>query len=136
MSEIYRVCSHCGGRSSETTYRFCPTCGADSERELAVLDTSLAATASKAALPLAISVAGVALRFGWKLLQSRMAVSAVHNVSQLQLSGRKQSALPSAQKPRSGRRIHIRSKWAVGDSAGNWQRAESEHIIDIDDNSR
>lgn len=138
MSDIYRVCPKCGGRSNETTYRFCPTCGADSDLDLAVPDSSLISTASKAALPLFVSVTGVVLRFGWKLLQSRMAASALHNTSPITKSSQRassQSASPQSASPtkRAGRRIHIRSAWTMRDSKGNWRREDSEHIIDLDD---
>lgn len=138
VSDIYRVCPKCGGRSNETTYRFCPTCGADSDLELAVSGSSLATTASKAVLPILASVAGMALRFGWKLLQNRMAASAVHNL-QSTTPVRPPSVempTPSKQLPNSPsrRRIHIRSARKVSDSKGNWRSEDSEHIIDIDDN--
>jgi len=140
MSIVYRICPKCGSRSNETASRFCPTCGADSDTELALNESSLSVVASKAALPLLVGVTSFALRFGWKLLQSRVSMSAPHNANTL---ARVSSARISSRQPKSeldnthstgqpSRRIRIRSAWITGDSDGNWQKGESEHTIDID----
>lgn len=139
MSDVYRICSNCGKRTSEIERRFCPDCGTDSHAELAVTESSLAFAASKAALPLLVGTVSLALRFGLKLLQSRAALSAAQNASTLsRFSAPSAKSVPtvsseSSISKQSGRRIRIRAAWSMGDSNGNWQKGQSEHIIDIDE---
>lgn len=143
MSTVYRVCPKCGNRTDEIAIRFCPACGADSDTELALSESPLSIAASKAALPLLVGVTSFALRFGWKLLQSRARISApYHKANTVARVSSKQPKNERAdvddahsisqpnRQPR--RRIRIRSAWTAGDSDGNWQEGESEQIIDID----
>lgn len=139
MSNVYRICPKCGSRTNEIERRFCPDCGSDSHAELSINESSLTVAASKAAVPLLVGATSLALRFGWKLIQSRVAMSAVHNANTLSRISSPSSKVDRADSgnstvpKRSGRRIHIRSAWAVGDSKGNWQKGESEQFIDIDE---
>ena len=76
MSEIQRICAQCG-QSGALDTRYCPHCGYDVQAGLPAPRTNLPVTVAKAALPILAGVAGLAVRAGWRLLQSRLAQAAV-----------------------------------------------------------
>ncbi len=98
----------------------------------------------RAAVPVLVGAASVALRIGWKLLQSRWAQEAAERAVEAALQKAQQApAEPTQQSPdgrradvvesRSGRTVTIRSAWAVGDTNGVWRQGFSEHRIDLDE---
>jgi len=109
----------------------CPHCGYDSQAGFPIQPTNtLPATLSRAALPVLVGAAGLALRAGWRLLQGHMAVSVVQQSADQVVQVRKPDEVQT-RRPR--RTIRIRSTWAVGDARGAWQKGSSEHIIEFDD---
>src|SRR5258706_16414510 len=78
MSEIQRICAQCG-KSGALEARYCPHCGYDAQAGLPAPRNTLPVSIGKAALPILAGVASLALRAGWKLLQSRLAQSAIDN---------------------------------------------------------
>jgi hypothetical protein len=129
MSEVNRICPQCGGNVPLQT-RYCGNCGCDTSSGLPVRQNNLPATVSKAALPVIAGLAGLALRSGWKLLQTQLTQLATRPQN---LETRVQQN-PTTQPPasRSQTVIRIRSKWAVGDARGNWKQGTEEHTIEID----
>ena len=129
MSQIQRICPQCT-RSAPVESRYCPHCGYDTQGALPVQQNNLPATLGKAALPVLAGVATLALRTAWRLLNERLAEQALKASESPQQPTIRQDVPP---KRRSGRSIHIRSAWTVGDGSGNWQQGASEHTIDFDD---
>ncbi len=136
MSDIQRICAQCG-KSSALDARYCPHCGYDMEGGLPAPRNTLPVSIGKAALPVLAGVASLALRAGWKLLQAKLAETAVQSPKENVIPIPK-AATPApqtnqsvARRPR--RTIHIRSSWAMGDANGVWQQGNSEHTIEIDD---
>jgi hypothetical protein len=127
MSDIQRICPQCN-TSTPLDIRFCPSCGYDNLAELPMRQSSLPATVGKAAVPVLVGVATLAVRAGWRLLSSRLTAPTPIQVS----PPAKAPQQPPAPRT-SGRRIHIRSSWAVGDANGVWRQGSSEHIIEFDD---
>jgi len=84
---------------------------------------------TKAALPILAGAATVALRFGWKLLQQRLADAATSPISLTKM----RSAQPAPLSTRPRRTVRIRSTWAVGDANGLLQQGTSDHTIEFDD---
>lgn len=127
MSDIQRICPQCNA-NTPLDVRFCPRCGYDNQAELPMRQSSLPATVGKAAVPVLVGAATLVLRAGWKLLNSRLAAPEPTRMS---------PPAPAPQQPlaprTSGRRIRIRSTWAVGDANGVWRQGSSEHIIEFDD---
>ena len=79
-------------------------------------------------LGFSVGAATLALRVGWKLLNSRLNAVEPQRMQPPAPAPRQEIA------PRSGgRRIRIRSSWAVGDANGVWRQGTSEHIIEFDD---
>ncbi|MBX3012601.1 MAG: zinc ribbon domain-containing protein [Caldilineaceae bacterium] len=136
MSDVQRICPHCG-EAGPLTARYCPHCGQDSQQAaLPVQQSNFPLVLSKAALPLLAGAASLALRAGWKLLQSRLAANmagtAVETLRSAQLAKplTRTEALP-ARRPR--RTIRIRSAWSVTDGNGVQRSGMSEHQIELDD---
>lgn len=150
MSNVSRVCPHCGEQSSLES-RFCTHCGQSS-----IIDprqdksASLSVPLRTAAFPIVVGAVGFLAKVGWKLLQSKVArdvaFRTANNViqSNLQkdalvetvsnapkLSEQSLQSGQVTQKPK--RTIRINSKWAVGDAHGITRQGQSEHIIEIDD---
>lgn len=126
MSQVHRICPHCGG-NVPLEARHCPTCGADTWAGPPATRSGLPAQVGRAALPLVAGLTGLALRFGWRLLQARLA-----RLNPLETRAR--AARPPAPRPARGRRVlRIRSSWAIGDANGIWRQGHEEHIIEIDD---
>lgn len=139
MSEVQRICPQCG-EPGPLTARYCPHCGTDSQAALPVPSSTLPAMLTKAALPLLAGAASLALRAGWKLLQSRMAANVTANVTDRALQSLR--ATPTTQLParteqlptaRPHRTIRIRSAWAVTDGNGVHRSGYSEHQIELED---
>jgi hypothetical protein len=133
MSEITRICAHCG-KSSPLDAQFCPHCGYDIQGGLPASRASqLPLAIGKAALPVLAGVAGLIMRAGWKLLKERLH----HTVTQAITPTAQASQPPASQQASSPRRtrrtIHIRSSWAVGDARGVWRQGSSEQTIEIED---
>lgn len=139
MSEVQRICPQCR-EPGPLTARYCPHCGADSQAALPTPRSNLPAVLTKAALPILAGAASLALRAGWKLLQSRTAATVTTNVTEQALQSlrrAKTTQLPArieqlpASRPR--RTIHIRSAWSVTDGNGAHRSGFSEHQIEFDD---
>lgn len=127
MSQVQRICGECGG-TNPVEARYCAHCGADSQAALPAPRTSLPVAIGQAALPVLIGAAGLAMRAGWRLLQSKWA----RDLAQQAVAPR--PAQPPATEPaRPKRTLHIRSAWAVSDGQGNWRRGVSEHTIELDE---
>lgn len=139
MSEVQRICPQCG-EPGPLTARYCPHCGADSQAALPAPRSNLPAVLTKAALPILAGAASLALRAGWKLLQSRMAANVTTNVTEhaiqsLRTASATQPPARTEQVPasRPRRTIRIRSAWAVTDGNGVHRSGVSEHQIELDD---
>lgn len=127
MSEIQRICPQCQA-GSPLDMRYCPRCGYDHQAELPMRQSSLPATVGKAAVPVLMGAATLVLRAGWKLLSSRLSATEPLRVQPPAPAPRQEVA------PRTtGRRIRIRSSWAIGDANGVWRQGSSEHIIEFDE---
>lgn len=139
MSEVQRICPHCG-EPGPLTARYCPHCGTDSQAALPAPTSTLPAVLTKAALPLLAGAVSLALRAGWKLLQSRMATDVTATVTERALQSLRPTnptQLPARmeQAPisRAHRTIRIRSAWAVTDGNGVQRSGYSEHQIELED---
>ena len=129
MSDVQRICPQCG-QGAPLNAQFCPHCGYDHDAALPAPQNTLPATIGRAALPVLAGAATLALRGGWKLLNSWLAQNAAQPPQP-----RPESTVQREERPKgkARRTIHIRSSWTVGDSRGNWQQGSSEHHIDLDD---
>jgi len=134
MSEVQRICPHCG-EAGPLTARYCPHCGADSQSALPAPQSNFPLALTKAALPILAGAASLALRAAWKLLQSRMAANvteqAVHSLRTARNTQSSAPITPPAQRPH--RTIRIRSAWSVTDGNGVRRSGVSEHQIEIDE---
>jgi hypothetical protein len=134
MSEINRICPQCGGKVSLQT-RYCGECGHDTSTGLPVQRTNLPVQIGKAALPVVVGLAGLALRSGWKLLQTQLAQASQPTLPAQQPPMRQQpmERTPTQPARRGQRIIRIRSSWVIGDARGDWKQGNEEHIIEIDE---
>ena len=144
MSDVQRICARCG-HSNPLESRYCAHCGDDSRTNLPAAQSNLPMVIGRAALPVLATVAGYALRVGWRLLQHRLAraATAPSTVSSSAPMKTAPASPASSNVParvvktpasRANRRtIHIRSKWAVSNGRGGWQEGISEHTIEMDD---
>lgn len=155
MSSVQRLCEQCG-RPNPLDARFCSHCGYDTHGALPTQQVNLPAVISRAALPVLVGAAGLAVRAGWRLLQSQwtrdMAKQALDAAqSHLQTKAQApQRTQPPAPKPapqppatqitptqtparQAKRTVHIRSAWRVSDGRGNYQQGMSEHTIEFND---
>lgn len=135
MSQVNRICPQCGGNVSLQS-RYCGECGHDTSRGLPVQRLNLPVQVGQAALPIVAGLAGLAIRSGWKFLQTHLAQAATQAaaVSQEPLVRRSASEISSTEPTRlAGRTIRIRSSWIIGDGQGRWKQGKEEHIIEIDD---
>lgn len=148
MSEVRRICDHCG-EAVPLDGRFCARCGYDFETALPAQSSNLPVALGKAALPMIVGAAGIALRAGWKLAQSEWAKETARNFFDMTFNRPNRGDIPlraqnapeskpvqpapqtDAARPR--RTIRIRSTWAVGDANGVWRQGTSEQTIEIDD---
>lgn len=128
MSEVYRVCPGCG-QDVAMAARHCSACGYNTEDGYPLERRSnLPEVVTKVGLPVAVGLAGLALRAGLQLLQNQLPALASNALNR---GAARQPAQP--RKKRGGRVIHIRSKWAVGDRNGVWRSGEEEHTIEVDE---
>mgnify|MGYP000853186891 FL=1 len=131
MSNVTRICPQCGhGNGMED--RYCAACGADTQARLpATQGANLPAVIGKAALPVLVGAASLALSAGWKLLQSALSKPPAQQPSQPQFQPPAKSN-PAPLTPRRARMtVTIRTSWAVGDSSGRWERGQSEQTIEF-----
>lgn len=142
MSEVQRICPHCG-EPGPLAARYCPHCGNDSQAALPAPQSNLPLALSKAALPILVGAASLAVRAGWKLLQSRMAARMTETLTEKAVQSLRatrssqppmraeQMRQPVQSRPR--HTIRIRSAWAVTDANGVQRSGVSEHQIEIDE---
>ncbi|MDI9548111.1 MAG: hypothetical protein QM346_11000 [Chloroflexota bacterium] len=110
--------------------------------------SNLPAVIGKAAVPFLLGAASLALRLGWKVLQSRWAQAAAESavdaaLKKVQPAKTRPAPNPAPIQPaapveeplaaRARRTITIRSAWAVGDANGIWRQGFTEQRIDLDD---
>jgi hypothetical protein len=125
MSNIMRICPQCG-HGNDMDAQYCAQCGYDTQANLPVPQSrNLPAVLGKAAVPVLVGAASLAISAGWKLMQGMLARPAPQPPIQVK-KGEVDQARPRAT-------IRIRTSWAMGDSTGKWQRGQSEHTIEIDD---
>lgn len=130
MSNVTRICPHCGA-GVQLDLQFCGQCGGDMEdAQLPVQQRNLPAVLGRAAVPMLVGAASLAVRAGWKLLQSRSAAQVARRAMQTPQRRKEETAVESSRRRTT---IRIRSTWAVGDANGVWQQGASEHIIELDD---
>lgn len=157
MSEVRRICAHCG-EAVALDGRYCAHCGYDFETSLPAQNTNLPVALGRAALPMLVGAAGLALRAGWKLAQSQWAKDTARNFVEAAFNRATRVADRTAQHPptspqaqapspapptatqtntvemnRRSRTIRIRSTWAVGDANGIWRQGTSDQTIEIDE---
>ncbi len=128
MTHITRICSQCG-QAFPLDARHCTHCGYDSDAALTVRRTNLPAVISKAALPVLVGAASLAISAGWKLLQGLLNEPA--NPSQQPIQVHKPQQVQAGERGKFT--IHISTSWAVGDSTGNWRQGHSEQTIEFDE---
>lgn len=104
MSSVQRLCEQCG-RPNPLDARYCGHCGYDTHGALPAQQVNLPAVIGRAALPVLVGAAGLAVRAGWRLLQSQwardMAKQAL-NAAQSHVQSKAQAPQqpqPSASKP-------------------------------------
>ena len=130
MSNVTRICPQCGhGNGMED--RYCAECGADTQASLPTTQgTNLPAVIGRAALPVLVGAASLALSAGWKLLQGALSRSAAQETQIQPQTPIEVKSAPLA--PRRARMtVTIRTSWAVGDSNGRWERGQSEQTIEF-----
>lgn len=143
MSDVQRVCPQCAA-AGPLTARYCARCGYDFQGELPVPQNNLPVMLGRAAVPVLVGAASVALRIGWKVLQSRWAQAAAEKAVDAAIHKIQSSPAPSPQQSpaprptdvvdlRSRRTITMRSAWSVGDANGVWRQGYSEQRIDLDE---
>lgn len=134
MSDVSRVCAQCGGKVAIDS-RFCGGCGYDTAGGLPVAQRNVPAQIATVALPVAASLAGWAVRAGWKLLRARLEEMAKNPPAPAtqRPAPVSRSAPPAETGGRTKRTVRIRSTWAVGDGKGVWRQGAEEHIIDIEE---
>jgi hypothetical protein len=131
MPNVTRICPQCGhGNAMEN--RYCAACGADTQASLpAASGANLPAVIGKAALPVLVGAASLALSAGWKLLQGVLSKSSAP-VQASRPPAPLQVKTPAPLAPRRARMtVTIRTSWAVGDSNGRWEKGQSEQTIEF-----
>lgn len=125
MSNIMRICPQCG-HSNAMDAQYCAQCGHDTQANLvAPQPRNLPAVLGKAAVPVLVGAASLAVSAGWKLMQGMLAKPAPRPSIPVK-KGEVHPVRPRAT-------IRIRTSWAMSDSNGRWQRGQSEHTIEIDE---
>jgi hypothetical protein len=125
MTEISRICPQCG-ESFPLDARHCSHCGHDIDASLPAPQNTLPALVGKAAAPVLVGAASLAVSLGWKLLQNMLNRSAKPANQPIQV----RTDAPIQQQSRMT--IRITTSWAVGDSTGNWRKGHSEQTIEIE----
>jgi hypothetical protein len=109
--------------------RYCARCGYDTQGSLpARQQTNLPAVIGKAAVPVLVGAASLAVSAGFKLLQGIMARQA--QAQQPQPPARATGAGSELTSPRRVT-ITVRTSWAVGDSSGRWEKGQAEQKIEL-----
>ncbi len=126
MSNVSRICPQCG-HGNAMDNRYCAQCGYDSQSNLPVPQgTNLPAVIGKAAVPVLVGAASLALSAGLKLLQNALSKPAAQ---QQPIQVKSPSTGEVAKRGRMT--ITIRTAWAVGDSSGRWEKGQSEQTIEL-----
>ena len=86
--------------------------------------TNPPAVIGKAAVPVLVGAASLALSAGWKLLQGVLTRPAAQPPS---VQAKSAPLVPA----RGRMSITIRTSWAVGDSSGRWEKGQSEQTIEF-----
>ena len=127
MSNVTRICPQCG-HGNALDARHCAQCGYDTQATLPVpLSNQLPAVITKAAVPVLVGAASLALTAGFKLLQGMLSQPAKNTQHPIQV---KQQALPAK---RGKMTIRVTTSWAVGDSSGAWRKGVAEQTIEFDE---
>jgi hypothetical protein len=127
MSNVTRICPECGHGNAMDT-RYCAQCGYDSQSNLpATQGASLPAVIGKAAVPVLLGAASLALSAGLKLLQNALSKPAPQQPIQVKSGQTKSGEVVK----RSRMTITIRTSWAVGDSSGKWEKGQAEQTIEL-----
>lgn len=127
MGDVFRICPECSA-DIPLQARHCPTCGSDSQANQPIRQLRLPATVSGALLPVAAGLAGLALRAGWKLLQSQWLRTTVQNALTTPPPA-PTSPTPTAT---TGRTIRIRSSWVVREADGSVRQGQEDHTINLE----
>ena len=106
MSEVQRICPQCAA-AGPLSARYCARCGHDYQGELPAPQSSLPMVLGRAAVPVLVGAASVALRIGWKLLQSRWAQEAAERAVDAALRKAQQAPMEPTQQPPDGRRADV-----------------------------
>ena len=131
MSNVTRICPECGHGNPMDT-RYCAQCGYDSQSNLpATQGASLPAVIGKAAVPVLVGAASLALSAGLKLLQNALNKPTSGRPPAPQQPVQVKSGQTAAVTKRSRMTITIRTSWAVGDSNGKWEKGQSEQTIEL-----
>lgn len=125
MSEISRICPQCG-QAFSLEARHCSHCGYDMDASLPAPQGALPALVGKAAAPVLLGAASLAVSVGWRLLQNMLNRPARSVTQPIQVH----KDAPVQTRPRTT--IRITTSWAVGDSSGNWRKGHSEQTIEIE----
>ena len=126
MSNVTRICPQCG-HGNAMDNRYCAQCGYDSQSNLPVPQgTNLPAVIGKAAVPVLVGAASLALSAGLKLLQNVLSKPAAQQ-QPIQVKSPSTGAVAK----RGRMTITIRTAWAVGDSSGRWEKGQSEQTIEL-----
>ena len=125
MSNVTRICPQCG-HGNAMDNRYCAQCGYDSQSNLPVPQgTNLPAVIGKAAVPVLVGAASLALSAGLKLLQNALSKPAAQQPIQVKSPSTGEVA------KRGRMTVTIRTSWAVGDSSGRWEKGQSEQTIEL-----
>lgn len=127
MSSVTRLCPECG-HGNVLDARYCAHCGHDTQGKLPAPQSNLPAVVSKAALPVLVGAAGLALSAGWKLLQVMMDQSDRQRGIQVKQAQQVQKSAGLGKFS-----VRITTAWAVSDSSGKWQKGQMEHTIEFDE---
>lgn len=125
MTEILRICPQCG-KGFPMEARHCSHCGYDIDAALPAPQNSLPDLVTKAAVPVLVGAASLAVSMGWKLLQGMMNRPVKPVQQPIQVRNNTPARAPSRMT------VRITTSWAVGDSNGNWREGHSEQTIEID----
>jgi len=125
MGEVKRICPQCSN-AFPLDARHCTRCGHDMDATLPVPQSNLPELVSKAAVPVLVGAASLAVSVGWKLIQGML--SQPTQVKQQTIQPRPAEPL----QPRSKRTVRITTWWTAGDSNGNWREGRSEQTIEFD----
>jgi hypothetical protein len=91
-----------------------------------MVQNNLPALVGKAAAPVLVGVASLAVSLGWRLLQGVLKRTEKPASQPVQV----RSSAPLQAQPRMT--IRITTTWAVGDSSGGWRQGHSEQTIEIE----